>query len=401
LSKIAIVCTPAYGHVIPMLGPIAELVRRGHDVVVYNEDRFEALTTATGARFVRYPAALDMMDIANALKQGNHLDVYPILLEAVPPLTDFMLEAFRRDRPDVVVYDAVAMWGSIAARILKIRRVSDSPIFVFEVFRHLVSWRELWGLTSGFLPKLPRVVIAYLKMLRFGIANMPIAMPLYPVRGDKDILLTSRELHPQSPIFKKDSWVFTGASIDARTRPDQFDFSLLDGRPVIFMSMGTLQFVNDGIFNATIEAFADYPAQVLIAAGPGSDVTRFGKVPDNFIIQQTFPQMPLLEKTALFITHGGLGSIHETLWNGVPFVAVPQQFEQMRNALAAARGGAGVILEDEVYRKPVTAAQLRAAVEKVIADPSYRQNAERLGASLKAPGGFAKVADVIESVAGA
>ena len=95
MSKIAIVCTPAFGHVIPMLGPIAELVRRGHDVVVYNSGQFETLTTATGARFVAYPPALSMMDIANALKTGNHLNVYPLLLEAVPPLTDFMLDALK------------------------------------------------------------------------------------------------------------------------------------------------------------------------------------------------------------------------------------------------------------------------------------------------------------------
>ena len=399
MSNIAIACTPAFGHVIPMLGPIAELVRRGHDVVVYNSDQFEKLTTATGARFVAYPPALDMMDIANALKTGSHLNVYPLLLEAVPPLTDFMLDALRKDRPDVVVYDAVAMWGAMAARTLKISRVSDSPIFVFEVFRHLVSWQELWGLTSGFLPQLPRVVLAYLKMLRFGLTNMPIAMPLYPVRGDKDILLTSRELHPQSPIFRKDSWVFTGASIDARTRPDTFDFAKLDGRPVIFISMGTLQFVNDGIFKTCLETFADYPAQFLLAAGPGSDINRFGAIPDNFIVQQTFPQMPLLEKTALFITHGGLGSVHETLWQGVPFVAVPQQFEQMRNALAAARSGAGVILDDEVYRRPVKGDELRAAVDKVLGDPSYRKNAQRLGETLKAPGGYVKVAQVIEDMA--
>lgn len=382
-----------------MLGPIAELVRRGHEVVVYNAPQFEPLTTATGARFVPYPPALDMMDIANALKRGNHLDVYPLLLEAVPPLTDFMLSALRDDRPGVIVYDAVAMWGSIAARTLGIKSISDSPIFVFEVFRHMVSLRELWGLVSGFVPQLPRVLRAYARMLRFGIDKFPVAIPLYPVRGDKDLLLTSRELHPQSPIFRKANWVFTGASIDARTRHDQFDFSRLDGRPLIFISMGTLQFVNDGIFNTCLETFADYPAQFLLAAGPGSDITRFGAIPDNFIVQQTFPQMPLLERTALFITHAGLGSIHETLWQGVPFVAVPQQFEQMRNALAAARGGAGIILDDEVYRRPVKGDALRAAVDKVLGDPSYRKNAQRLGETLKAPGGYVKVADEIENMA--
>lgn len=291
----------------------------------------------------------------------------------------------------------MAIWGYIAAKSLRIRAGSVSPIFVFEVFRHLVSLRELWGLTAGFASELPRITRAFLGMLKFGLGNLPFSVPLYPVRGIKDIVLTSRELHPSSPIFRNDNWVFCGASIDARTRTDYFDFDRLDGRPVICISMGTLQFSNDRFFRTTMDAFADYPAQFLLAAGPGSDVHRFGEVPGNFIVQQTFPQMPLLERATLFITHGGLGSIHETLWNGVPFVAVPQQFEQMRNALAATRGGAGVILDDEVYDRPIHAKRLRNAVAEVLADPRCRQNAQRLGQSLKEAGGYVWVADVIEA----
>ncbi len=399
MAKIAILSTPAYGHLIPMLGPIAELVRRGNDVVVYNSAEFETLIRGTGARFVAYPPALTPMDFARTLKEGDLLAAYVLLLGATPDLTDFCIGELRNERPDVVVYDAVASWGYIAAKVLKLRTVSDSPIFVFEFWRHLLGWGEFWGLSSRFVPGFPRLAAAWVKLLRFGIGNLPLALPLYPVRGIKDIVLTSRELHPQSPIFSAPNWVFSGASIDARTRPDQFDFARLDGRPLIYVSMGTVQYLNDRFFRACMDSFADYPAQFLLAAGPGSDIGRFGAIPANFIVQQTFPQMPVLERAALFITHGGLGSVHETLWNGVPFVAVPQHFEQLRNALAAARSGAGIILDDESYGRPVTGAQLREAVVKVIADPAYRRNAVRLGETLKAPGGYRKVADVIEQVA--
>jgi MGT family glycosyltransferase len=399
MSKIVVLGTPAYGHLIPMLGPVAELVRRGHEVSFYNTAEFEALVTATGASFVAYPQALTPTDFAQTLKQGDLLAAYVLLLRATPVLTRFCLDRLRGERPDVVVYDAVAMWGYIAARTLKLRTVSDSPIFVFEFWRHLLGWGEFWGLARGFLPRLPQLALAWLGLLRFGLGNLPLAVPLYPVRGDRNIILTSRELHPKSPLFDDSSWVFSGASIDARTRPDRFDFDRLDGRPVILVSMGTVQFLNDRFFRLCMDTFADFPAQFLLAAGPGSDITRFGIIPDNFIVQQTFPQMPVLERAALFITHGGLGSVHETLWNGVPFVAVPQHFEQLRNALAAAQHGAGLVLDDECYGRRISAEQLKSSVAKVIADPSYRASAVQLGETLKTPGGYAKVADVIEDVA--
>lgn len=402
MSKIVIVSLPAFGHVIPMLGPIAELVRRGDDVVVYDDAEFEKLFTATGARFVAYPAGVvTMLDFARALKSGNLINALELLLGATPPLTDFLLQRLPGERPDVVVYDAAAIWGSIAAKTLKLRTVSDSPIFVFELFRHLLGWRELWGHTKSFVPRLPRIIVALSKLNRFGWRNLPLYTPTFPLRGDRSIVLTSRELHPKSPLFNDPSWVFPGASIDARTRPDTFDFSRLDGRPVILVSMGTVQFLHDSFFRLCMDTFADYPAQFLLAAGPGSDVARFGTVPENFIVQQTFPQLPVLERATLFITHAGLGSVHETLWNGVPFVAVPQHFEQLRNAVPAARQGAGIILEDECYGRAVTGPQLKAAVARITADPAYQENARRLGDGLRAGGGYVKVADVIEEIAAA
>ena len=244
-----------------------------------------------------------------------------------------------------------------------------------------------------------RLAVLVSRLFRFGIGNLPHATPMVPLRGERTIMLTSRELHPKTNLVNDPSFVFSGASIDARTRPDPFDFARLDGRPLILISMGTVQFLNDRFFRLCMDTFADYPAQFLLAAGPGSDVNRFGPVPDNFIVQQTFPQMPVLERAALFITHCGLGSVHETLWNGVPFVAVPQHFEQLRNALAAERHGAGIILDDECFGRRIEGPQLRATVDKVLADPAYRQNAVRIGETLKSAGGYRKVADVIESMA--
>ena len=73
--------------------------------------------------------------------------------------------------------------------------------------------------------------------------------------------------------------------------------------------------------------------------------------------------------------------------------------ERRGELVAIARRHGVPILEDECYGKAITGPQLKAAVEKVLADPSYRENARRLGDGLRAGGGYAKVADVIEAVA--
>lgn len=398
MARISILSVPAYGHLLPMLGVIRELVRRGHDVEVLNGPEMEPVVARTGARFVAYPPALTAGDFVTTLKNGNLVAFIDMMLKATPPLADFTLDHLRANPPDVVVYDAIAYWGVIAKRMLKLPAVSDSPIFVPELIRHMVSWRELFWYAREIVRHAPGLVTGWVWLaLRYGVARLPLFLPLLPMRGDVNIILSSREVHPKSPLLKGGKWVFVGGTMDPGTRPDPFDFSRLDGRPLVLVSLGTIQFTNDAFFRTVMETFADFPAQFVLAAGPGSDPSRLGTPPENFIVVPTYPQLPLLERAAAFITHGGLGSIHEGLWHGVPMVAVPQHFEQLRNARAA-QGGA-IVLDGRCYGREVSGPDLRAALETVMSTPSYRAESRALGESLRAGGGSAAAADAIERVA--
>jgi MGT family glycosyltransferase len=399
LARISILSVPAYGHLIPMLGVIRELVRRGHDVEVLNGPEMEPVVARTGARFVAYPPALTAGDFVKTLKNGNLVAFIDMMLSVTPPLARFTLSHLRANRPDVVVYDAIAYWGVIAKRTLNLPSVSDSPIFVPELIRHRVSWTELFWYAWQILMHSPGLVVGWVRIaLMFGVTRLPLFLPLLPMRADVNLILSSREVHPKSPLLDNPKkWVFVGGTMDPETRPDPFDFFRLDGRPLVLVSLGTIQFTNDAFFRMVMETLADFPAQFVLAAGPGSDPARLGPPPENFIVVPTYPQLPLLERAAAFITHGGLGSIHEGLWHGVPMVGVPQHFEQLRNARAA-QGGI-TILDDRCYGREVTGPELRAALQTVLSDPSYGEESKRLGESLRAGGGAEAAADVIERVA--
>ncbi|MBZ0297457.1 MAG: glycosyl transferase, partial [Anaerolineae bacterium] len=75
----------------------------------------------------------------------------------------------------------------------------------------------------------------------------------------------------------------------------------------------------------------------------------------------------------------------------VPLVLVPQQSEQNLVANRAAELHTGVKLD----RDSVNPSSLRAAAEKVLHEERYRQQAARLGQSLRAAGGYQRAADEI------
>jgi UDP:flavonoid glycosyltransferase YjiC (YdhE family) len=112
------------------------------------------------------------------------------------------------------------------------------------------------------------------------------------------------------------------------------------------------------------------------------------------------PQLAILERAHIFLTHAGLNSMHESLWSGVPMVAVPQQFEQLRNAQAMAAAGAGIVIDAEAWGKPASAAALRAAVDELEAGHQrYADAAAMLGRSLREGGGYVEAANRIEQAA--
>jgi MGT family glycosyltransferase len=144
--------------------------------------------------------------------------------------------------------------------------------------------------------------------------------------------------------------------------------------------------------------FADHPGQFVLSAGRMTDIAALGPIPDNFIVRNFVPQLELLPRVDAFITHGGMNSINEGLYYGVPLVVVPQQMEQAINARQAAQQGTAIVLGDRPPYGRTTPTELRHALDTVLTDDSYRQNAERIGQSFRESGGYEKAADVVTAV---
>ncbi|XP_063345277.1 UDP-glucuronosyltransferase 2A2-like isoform X2 [Pelmatolapia mariae] len=96
----------------------------------------------------------------------------------------------------------------------------------------------------------------------------------------------------------------------------------------------------------------------------------------NTKIYDWIPQNDLLghPKARAFITHGGTNGIYEAIYHGVPIVGIPMFADQPDNMVHMKEKGAAVILNVNF----MTAEDLRDAINTVINDKSYKENAMRL-----------------------
>jgi MGT family glycosyltransferase len=395
MSKIIYLTPPAHGHINPTLPVMRELVQRGDQVICYNTAEFRPQIEQTGATFRAYPA-MDMTaaEISRLLEDGNLANMTGLILRTTEQLLPFMLEELAREQPDLVIFDAIALWGKMAATQLRLRAAASIGLFVMD--ERQMKPGDLLRMLGLVLPQLPGILAGRRRLSqRYGTVY-PSINPLFPMRDRLNIVYTARDLQPDTPIVDE-TFRFVGPSLDLRNHSRDFPFEALGQQPVVYISLGTIHSTHTAFYRTCFEAFADHPAQFVVSVGKQTNIQELGPIPENFVVRASVPQLEILQRTDIFITHAGMNSVHEGLYYGVPLVLIPHQFEQLLNARCVAARGAGYIIDDQVRRKPITAGALRQALAAVSSEPRYREAAQEMQRSLRATGGYRQAADEIQA----
>lgn len=128
--------------------------------------------------------------------------------------------------------------------------------------------------------------------------------------------------------------------------------------------------------------------------GSGISTESMPKLPGNPIVVQYAPQLELIQKASLVITHAGLNTTLESLSHGVPMVAIPISLDQPGVAARIAWTGTGKVVPLPRLSVPI----LRKAITEVLTHESYKTNAVQLQQAISDAGGIIYAANIIEQV---
>jgi UDP:flavonoid glycosyltransferase YjiC (YdhE family) len=162
-----------------------------------------------------------------------------------------------------------------------------------------------------------------------------------------------------------------------------------DDRPLLYVTFGSvLGHLPEAaqVYRTALDAIAEVPARVLLTVGHGFDATRISVVPDNARVESWVRQSDVLPQAAVVVCHGGSGTTFGALATGVPLVVCPLFVDQSHNGRLVEASGAGLLVrpQDDLAGAlralgPADVAPLRAAIERVLCERSYREAAERVG----------------------
>ncbi|GAA2374928.1 oleandomycin glycosyltransferase [Catellatospora methionotrophica] len=386
MSAVAFLNIGMHGHINPTLPVVAELVRRGHAVTYHTTPAFAEEVAAAGARVFLYSG-----DEVPMSGPPSPVTLMEQLARTAVQVLPGVLTDLRAMPPDLIVHDSACLWGPVAARELGVPAVSSFTTFAFG--RQVPSpTRASWGLlaAAGAMPSSARGYLRARRELRrrYDTSDVPL-IDLADIRQPLNLVYTSPVFHPGANGFDK-SYRFVGPSIGARPADPMFPIDSLRD-PVLYVSMGTVFDAGPQVLRTVAEALAPLGGTVVVATGH-TDPAALGPLPPTVLARGSVPQLEVLSRAALFVTHGGVNSVNESLHAGVPMLAVPQGADQLLVADRIAELGAGLVIRTE----DVTVDAVRALARRLLGEPRFRDAVHGLRDAQQHASGAPRAVDELE-----
>lgn len=409
---IALVCPELHGHLNPMATLGRELVRRRHCVSLVGSPRSKPKADACGFAFLpvgvlehedgteqRLLDQLSMLKGLGALRHTGRMlrDAAAVTLRDGP-------DQIRAAGVEALVVDQVSPAGAALADVAKLPFVMACNAMAMHQEPGVPPGVLPWRYRPGFLGCLRNRLGG--AVLRFAARPISRTISAFRVRHGfsryrfTDTRTVGLAQVAQQPAFfdfpRRDlptHFHYTGPwhdpGRDTETAP--FPWDKLDHRPLVYASLGTLQNRLQHVFAAILEGCATLPVQVVLSLGrKGAEWN--GPVPGNAVVVPFAPQLTLLDRASLLVTHAGLNTALEGLACGLPMLCVPVTNDQPGVASRVEWLGAGEVL------KPgrATAGRIRDRVGRLLTQASYREAARKCRDQLKGNPGVSRAADIVE-----
>ncbi|MFL6129442.1 MAG: glycosyltransferase [Mycobacteriales bacterium] len=405
MSRYLVYTAPGGGHLYPLVRTVEELRERGHQVVVYAEERSLPLLRAAGVPAEAIDPAIEAREDdtwrartpVTALRRSVRM-----YLDRAPHEVRDIRAALARHTPDGVLVDNNC-WGAAAALHGSGVRWAQAATFLLPLVTPDAPPFGLGLKPSG--GRLARVRDAVLRRCALPVFDR-LLPPINALRRDLGAPPVAHvpDLYVQAPLvlsYTAPPLEYPGRELPPAVRmvgPGDWDPAAGQpapdwlaglGRPVVLVTCSS-QFQDDAkLVEVALDALADAPYDVVVTtASIGPE--RF-RPPPNAHLQQFLPHSVVLPYAAAVVCHGGMGITQKALLAGVPVCVVPFGRDQLEVARRVDVAGAGTRLPAVLLSRR----RLRAAVERTVA---RRAGAQRAGRMLAAAGGAPAAAAALEEL---
>ena len=371
--KILFLNVPMQGHINPTLPIVEDLVKEGYVVDYYCNEANRKKIEATGANFKDYGIDFEQIDPTKRFQMINGALKFVKFAKAT---VDKFLFDWKKQNYDLVIYDSCAYAGVVLGHLLDVKimnstttmfhtvdtmKKTSSRVAVYEFFNSIFTQPLEW---------LKFCFYSFWMLKKYSIR--PTTLSVLTSLCDLNVTYTARELQPHHEVLDSKKFKFLGSIIKDRPKDPEFPYERLENTKVVYVSLGTVYTTNKQFLVNCIEGLREIKdILVVMSLGPNIDIKELGDIPENFIIRKFIPQLDVLKKADVFVSHAGNNSLNESLSFGVPMVLCPQQGEQRTAAFEFERMGMALNTKSHCP----DAQMLRTSVERLLVEDKFKLKA--------------------------
>lgn len=386
--NILMVNVPFSGHINPTLALAEELVRRGHKVSYILNNEWREQIEGIGAELIPY---MDHGDFRVVLKNGHPKNIFEVL-----HMWKYVYDTIIAvgEQYDVLIYEFytfIAYAAGIRLGLKVIRQFSTFAVNENNINSMLSSDnKEISLLKNRFLLKLITKIVCGKRKL--STENILTEITKVPVKAN--IVYTARDFQTNKEEFGEE-YCFVGPMINERKCDISIPYDKISGT-IIYISLGTIQNEQMTFYKKCMEAWkTSDDVSVIMSVGKKTDIQKLMPIPHNFYVYHYVPQLEVLEKSSVFVTHGGMNSVNEGLYFENRILGIPMDLDQYAVVKQVQELKLGYGLDKEC----VTPEELRKSVQELLADDEIAKSVKNMSKVMRNAGGAKRAAEFVEKEA--
>jgi len=308
-----------------------------------------------------------------------------------------VLAAVDAVRPDAIIVDHLAFSARLALQTAGIPYAdvvlghpSALPV-AGEVYGYPPFWPEAFAPTSADLADLrtlcgevsARFTAEWNRTARALDPAAPLTDDAFGEHGDL-VLYNYPAALAEGDGRTLPPHAFLGSTRRIEAVDDEVEAWIAASPEFAYVSFGSFLSVRGDVLRRVAEALVEIGMPAAIATG-STPPDELGAIPSGWLVRDYLPQVRLLSRARLAVTHGGNNSVTESVGQGVPLLVLPFSTDQFAGAAAIERTGIGRALDPNAATVSELAAALT-AVRDLSASPSLRsiarEQAERPGPAI-------------------
>lgn len=408
--RILFIAPSFYGHLAPSLAIARELLMEGHTIGYATGTEAHSRLTKEGIHDLYPTDSFYDFQVKTSLSKS----IFETMFKSVTRVSSEtrkkcyleLIHAFESFKPDAAYIDTADFRAAIIAENFNVPFAHGSATTPTYFEKGIPPYGSGWNFNTP--------VINYLKMVHyFGIMGLLTVQFLFKhwralrmlkanlrqkgagfelkkkVNASLSPYLylayTTDKFEYPRKVFRPQMYYVGPSILEDDNKQQDFPWEKIDeNRPLIYVASGTVyhKYYKE-LYKNIPQALSDenfsVPVQVVMALGKKEFIDELGVLPPNFIAVQYAPQLELLSRASVFITHGGAGSAAESLLYGIPMLVFHCGMDRVDVGKRVEYRGAGLCYS----HKQASVKRIREAVLTILQNPSYSESARAIMESYK------------------